>query len=471
MKILFIAAEMAPLVKVGGLADVVRSLPAELNKRGHDAYVIIPKYGFVDYSQYAITPVINDLVVFSLGEYRKVSVEALSVEGLRVYLLGGDIFSRTLSVYGGDEIEKFFVFCESVCEVMPYLGWQPEIIHCHDWHTALLPLLVRNCYPSCRSVFTIHNVGYQGNFDEYTLYRSGLGGYWQASLSGGPGIPRNFLAQGILWAHMINAVSETYAREILTPEQGYGMQELLQFRKDSLTGIINGLDGGEYDPASDMLISTTYTPGDLVGKSLNKQALQKAAGLQPRPEVPVVGMVSRLDEQKGIDIIVQSISAVLTETDMQFVFLGTGKEYYERALKDLEVAYPYNIKAFITFDDRLAHLIYAGADMFLMPSLWEPCGLGQMIAMKYGTVPVVRKVGGLADTVSNLSSDLMSGNGFVFVDYSAGALISTLKTAVAAFQKKDAWERVVTRIMQQDFSWRGPAEKYEELYKRAMELK
>ena len=471
MKILFIAAEMAPFTKVGGLADVVRSLPAELNKRGHDVRVIIPKYGFVDYSPYSVRPLVNNLVVFSLGEYRKVSVESLQVEGIPVYLVSGDIFSRTPSVYGEDEVEKFFVFCDSVCEAMPYLGWQPEIIHCHDWHTALLPMLARIRYPDYRSMLTIHNVKYQGNFDEYTMHRSGLGRYWQACLSGGPDIPRNFLAQGILWAHEINTVSENYAREILTPDQGFGMHELLLFRKDSLSGIINGLGDEEYNPACDTLIPVAYSVENMAGKGLDKQALQTAVGLQTSLEIPVVGMVSRLDEQKGIDIILQSIPAVLTETDVQFIFLGNGKEYYERALKDMEARYPLNVRTFTTFDNRLAHLIYAGSDIFLMPSLWEPCGLSQMIAMKYGAVPVVRKVGGLADTVPNLSSDLRKGRGFVFTDYSAGALTDSLKTAIAAYQKKDAWDRVVKRIMLQDFSWKGPAEKYEELYNRARDLK
>lgn len=471
MKIMFTAAEMVPLIKVGGLADVIGSLPAELVKRGHDVCVVIPRYGFIDYSQYAITPIADNLVVFSLGKYRKMAIESLLVGGMTVYLVGGDIFNRTPSVYGEDEVEKFFVFCDSVCEAMPYLEWGPEIIHCHDWHTALLPLLIRNRYPSCRSVLTIHNVRYQGNFDEYTMHRSGLSRYLQACLSNGPDIPRNFLAQGILWAHKINAVSEGYAREILTPEQGYGMNELLWFRKESLTGIINGLDEKEYDPASDSLIPAPYSTGNMAGKSLDKRDLQNTAGFQPNLDVPVVGMVSRLDEQKGFDIIMQSIPLVLAEIDMQFVFLGTGKDCYERALKDLEARYPYNVRAFITFDERLAHLIYAGSDMFLMPSLWEPCGLSQMIAMRYGTVPVVRKVGGLADTVAELSSDLKKGSGFVFTDYSASALAGALTSAAAAFKKKESWAQVVRRIMQQDFSWKGPAGKYEELYRSAMEMK
>lgn len=453
------------------MADVVRSLPAELIKRGHDVRTIVPKYGFVDYSGYKTIPVVNNVTVFSLGEYRKVSVESITLEDVPVYLVSADIFTRSSAVYGYDEVEKFLVFCDSVCEVFPYLGWRPSILHCHDWHTALLPLMQRNKYPDCRSIFTIHNTKYQGNVDEYTLNRSGLSRYWHSCLSGGPSVPWSFMSQGILWAHVISTVSENFAREILTPEYGQGMQELLAFRKDSLYGIVNGLGDEEYNPADDTLIAATYSAGDTAGKRLNKEALQKAAGFQPGPDVPLVGMVSRLDEQKGLDIIIQSLPGLLAETDMQFVFLGNGKDYYERALQGLEARFPRNVKAFITFDNRLAHLIYAGSDIFQMPSRWEPCGLGQMIAMRYGTVPVVRKTGGLADTVSNLSSELRKGSGFVFSDYSAAALAGALKNAAIAFKKTSAWEQVMKRIMQQDFSWKGPAEKYEMLYKKAMELR
>ena len=471
MKILFVSAEVAPLTKVGGLADVVRSLPAELIKRGHDVRIMVPKYGFADYSQYEMTPVAANLVVFSLGEYRKVSVESILLEGIPVYLISGDVFDRSLSVYGDGEVEKFFVFCDSVSESLAYIGWKPEAVHCHDWHTALIPLLLHNRYPECRSVFTIHNVKYQGNFDEYTMYRSGLNKYWQSCLSCGPAIPWNFMAQGVLWAHQINTVSESFAREILTPEQGYGMQELLLFRKENLTGIINGVGDEEYDPAKDGLIAAKYSARDPGGKRINKEALQKAAGLKVDAAIPLAGMVSRLDEQKGMDIIIQALPGLLADTGIQFVFLGNGKDYYERALKDLEARFPNNMKAFITFDNKMAHLVYAGSDLFLMPSHWEPCGLSQMIAMKYGTVPVVRKTGGLADTVPSLSSELRKGSGFVFTDYSAGALAGALKTAAAAYSKTAAWEGVIKRIMQQDFSWKGPAEKYEIMYKKALEPK
>lgn len=472
MNILFAAAEVAPLTKVGGLADVIRSLPAQLIKRGHDVRIVVPRYGFVDYSQYSVEPVISGLTLYALQEYRTVSVDRIIMEGIPVYLISCDIFDSTLSVYGDDEVTRFFIFCEAVVEALPCLGWKPEIIHCHDWHTALLPLLLRTRRPDYRTVLTIHNIRYQGNIDEFIFYRSGLSRYWQSSLAGGPVIPWNFMAQGILWAHAINAVSENFAREILTPGGGFGLQDILTFRQNNLTGIINGLGEEEFDPSADGLIPAIYSHDDIKGKSVNKLALQEAAGWEPAPEVPLVGMVSRLDEQKGLDIIIRALPRLLnsTETEMQFVFLGNGKQRYERGLIELASRFPGRIKAFITYDNRKAHLIYAGSDMFLMPSHWEPCGLSQLIAMRYGTVPIVRKTGGLADTVSALSSDLQQGNGFVFEDYHADALAESLKMAAAAFGKQQHWWKLIKRIMQQDFSWRIPVDKYEALYQKVLRL-
>jgi len=471
MKILFAAAEIAPLTKVGGLADVIRSLPAELVKMGHQARVIVPKYGFVDYSAYETVTVMRDLTVFSLQEYRKVTLEQIALDGVPVYLLSADIFSKSDRVYGSNEVEKFWVFCDCVSQSLPYLGWKPEIVHCHDWHTALLPLLLRTGHSDCRTVFTIHNMRYQGNFDDRTLQRSGISQYWYGRVAGLTDLPWNFMVQGILWSHVINAVSENFAREILTAEYGCGMQSFIDFRKSSLFGIINGVGYDEYDPGSDRLIAANFNVADTAGKAVNRARLLEMVGWKARADAPLVGMVSRLDEQKGMDIIINAIPEVIKSTGAQFIFLGRGKEYYEEALLRLESKYPGNVRAYITYDNTKAHLVYAGSDLFLMPSLWEPCGLGQMIAMRYGTLPVVRNTGGLADTVRNLSSDLGQGTGFVFSEYSAKALAFTLKKAVEAFNNKAAWQRAVKRVMGLDFSWHVPAQRYQALYDRALELK
>ena len=470
MKILIAAAEVAPLTKVGGLADVVGSLPAELGRLGHDVRVIVPMYGFVDYSPYKMTPVVSGLTVLSLQEYRKVSVEQTTVGGIEVYLVSVEVLSKSGSVYGENELEKFWVFCECVCGALPYLPWQPDILHCHDWHTALLPLLARANKIDCRSVFTIHNIKYQGYFDEGILSRSGLRQYWLASLPRLPQLPWNLMAQGILWSDVINTVSENFAREILTSEYGYGAQDILNFRKERLFGIRNGLGYEEYDPVKDKLIAARYDSSDIGGKWTNKKELQKRAQWKLNPDVPLIGMVSRLDEQKGLDIILGAVPEILRDTNVQFVFLGRGKEYYEAMLNNLETRFPANVKTFIGFDNAVAHLIYAGSDLFLMPSQWEPCGLGQLIAMRYGTLPIVRKTGGLADTVAALSADLKRGSGFVFKNFDSAELAAAVRKASAAFGNKEAWERAVKRVMELDFSWQEPVQKYEALYQRALEL-
>jgi len=470
MKILFAAAEIAPLTKVGGLADVVRSLPGELIKMGHEVRVIVPKYGFVDYSAHKTVTVMRDLIVFSLKEYRKVTLEQIVLDGVPVYLLSTAIFSKTGGVYGGDEVEKFWVFCDCVSQLLPYLEWKPEIVHCHDWHTALLPLLLRAGHFDCRTVFTIHNMKYQGHFDDRMLQRSGMVQYWSGQVGGLTDLPWNFMVQGILWSQTINTVSENFAREILTAEYGCGMQAFTEFRKNSLFGIINGVGYDEYDPGSDRLIAANFNAADTTGKTINRIKLRDMAGWETRVETPLVGMVSRLDEQKGMDIIINAIPEVIKSTGAQFIFLGRGKEYYEEALLQLESKYPDNVRAYVTYDNAKAHLVYAGSDLFLMPSLWEPCGLGQMIAMRYGTLPVVRNTGGLADTVHNLSSDLGRGTGFVFSEFSAKALSFTLKKAAEAFNNRTAWQRAIKRVMELDFSWQGPALRYQALYQRALEL-
>jgi len=469
MKILFAAAEIAPLTKVGGLADVMRSLPAELIKHGHDVRVIVPKYGFVDYSCHKATEILTGFTVLALGECRKISVEQIELDGIPVYLLSADIFRRAHAVYGESEVEKFWVFCDCVSEVIGRLGWQPDIVHCNDWHTALIPMLARKNREAYRTIFTIHNIRYQGYFDEWMLVKSGTtGGYWNAGIPGMPYVPWNLMTQGILWADVINAVSPTFAGEILTSEGGYGMQEILAFRRDRLSGIRNGLGWAEYDPANDDLITAKYSFDGLDGKLINKLELEKVAGWGEDSGIPIVGMVARLDEQKGMDIIPEALSEVFKEENMRFVFLGRGSAYYEEALRRLESRYPANIRAFITFDNSKAHLIYAGSDLFLMPSKWEPCGLGQMIAMRYGTIPIVRKTGGLSDTVSNLSTDLKRGTGFMFDSFEASELTATIKRAAQSFADKAAWKRIVQRIMKQDLDWTEPVLQYELLYRKVL---
>ncbi|MDD5312351.1 MAG: glycogen synthase [Dehalococcoidia bacterium] len=470
MKILFAAAEIAPLSKVGGLADVMRSLPQELIKAGHDVRAIIPKYGFIDFSNFKTERIVNDFTVLALGKYRKIHIEQIIVEDVETFLVCDDIFTDSALVYGENELEKFFVFCTAVSDILPHLGWQPDIIHCHDWHAALIPLMVRNKAYNYKTVFTIHNIKYQGNFDHYFLHETGLAAHWHARLPMNQQVPLTFMSQGILWADVVSTVSETFAREILTYENGCGLQDLLNFRKGSLYGIRNGLGYEEYDPEADKLITANYSFREMDGKSVNKRKLQQLSGWRENMDVPLIGMVTRMDEQKGLDIILQALPGFISKVPVQFVFLGKGKDYYENAMEALGKRYPDNVKTYITFDNPMAHLIYAGSDIFLMPSNWEPCGLSQLIAMRYGSVPLVRATGGLVDTVRNLSSDLGKGTGFVFEDYTAQALTSTLKRAAQDFNNKGSWDKAVRRIMKQDFTWRDPVARYETLYKKLLEL-
>lgn len=447
---------------------MVRSLPVELIKRGHDVRVIVPKYGFVDYSQYKLNPVIDSLTVISQHEFRNVAVEQISLDGVPVYLVSSSIFNGSDSVYGGNEVEKFWVFSECVSEIVLRLGWCPDILHCHDWHTALVPMLARRNREKYRTLLTIHNIRYQGYFDENILYRSHLGLCWDAGILGIAHIPWNLMVQGILWADIINAVSETFAREIVTPEGGQGMQEFLKMRERSVSGIRNGLGYEEYDPSRDQLITARYSAADIDAKYLSRKGLISLAGWEEDIDIPIVGMVSRLDEQKGMDIILDALPAAIKAGAARFVFLGRGNDHYEDALLRLERRFPASIRAFITFDNEKAHLIYAGSDMFLMPSKWEPCGLGQLIAMRYGAVPIVRSTGGLADTVTNLGSDMKKGSGFVFQEYAGRALVEALERALTSYKNKPAWRKLVERIMKQDFSWSEPGEKYEQLYAKAL---
>ncbi len=470
MNVLFVAAEATPLVKVGGLADVIGSLPKALIEIGHDVRVIMPKYGVINAEDFPVSPVIGNLNVEVMKSAEPVSLKVTELAGMvKVYLVDSDEFQNSTEVYGKDELRRFLLFCRAVLDILPNLDWQPDVVHCHDWHTALIPLWLKKndyCYAS---IFTIHNLAYQGFFDDNFLFGAGLDKDWQLRLADAPAPPLNFMSQGILWADMVTTVSETYAREILTPEYGAGLDYLLRYRQERLFGIVNGLDYDEFNPATDALIPTKYDVSMIDKRIRNKLALQRRAGFAEDIAVPLLGMVSRLDEQKGFDILTASLDALFQKTEAQMVILGKGREEYHNLLRQAANRYPQRLAVFIDFDDASAHLIYAGCDLFLMPSRFEPCGLGQLIAMRYGAVPVVRHTGGLADTVQDLAKDLSRGSGFVFQDYASEAMLTAIQRAVNSYKKK-AWQKVMRRIMALDFSWQASAKKYESLYRKALEL-
>jgi starch synthase len=468
MKVLFVAAEAAPLVKVGGLADVVGSLPRALNELGHDVRVMMPGYGVIDMAKLSATTVIDALKIPQADSDVSLKLVNLSSE-LKVYLVDSPVFSGSRFIYGRDDLERFLLFCRSVVEVLKVMDWQPDIIHCHDWHTGLIPLLLKAGNHGYPLIFTIHNLAYQGGFDSEFMDKSGLKPLWELRPPQSPEPTLSFMSQGILWADMVTTVSETYAKEILTPEYGVGLDYLLRYKQNRLSGIVNGLDYDEFNPETDDFIPGKYGISRLDKKNKNKLALQKQAGFAEDSMMPLIGMVSRLDEQKGLDILDAGLDELFKKEKCLLFILGQGREEYHNLLKQAAKRYFEQLAVFIEFDEQLSHLVYAGADMFLMPSRFEPCGLGQLIAMRYGAVPIVRHTGGLADTVQDLTSDLNGGSGFVFEEYSPGALLAAIDRALHSYGNK-AWRDVIERIMALDFSWQASARKYETLYRKVVEL-
>jgi starch synthase len=472
VKILLVAAEASPLVKVGGLADVVGSLPKALNKLGHDVRVMLPQYGIIDLAKYNLSPVISnfDVQIFHTKKPAALGMTDLYDE-LKIYLVGNKEFFGSKNVYGGNEAKRFFFFDRAAVEAMSKINWQPDIIHCHDWHTALIPMWLKKINWNGGLIFTIHNLAYQGSFDNLFLSASGLDQDWHKRPEDIPEPPLNFMSQGIIWADMITTVSENYAREVVNPECGMGLDTLLHYRRDKFVGIINGIDYEEYNPSTDHFIAANFDSSSLGSRVINKLTLQKQLGLPEDIDTPVIGMVSRLDEQKGFDIVIDSIALLFEKTQAQLVIVGQGKEQYHSLLKKAAIKYPHRLAVSIGFNEALGHLVYAGCDMFLMPSCFEPCGLGQLIAMRYGAIPVVRHTGGLVDTVEDLSADLGNGNGFVFRGYNVKSMLDAVKRAVDTYKEKESWQRVMRRIMSLDFSWQNSARKYEAVYQNVLRLK
>ncbi len=471
MKILFIAAEVAPLAKVGGLADVIGSLPHALAGLRHDVRLIIPKYGRIDMNRYEITTLKYNLKVPIMGEAKTAALRFTARNGVPIYMVENDHYFGGEEIYGENDLERFLFFSRAVFEILPQLDWQPEIVHCHDWHTAPVIMWMKKARLPYASVFTIHNLAYQGAFGGAFLDKAGLKEFWENYPAGAPEPPLNFLSQGILQADLVTTVSETYAQEILTTEYGEGLDPLLRYRQKDLLGIVNGIDYQEYNPETDPFIEANYNSETLEKRVLNKLALQKRANLPQDADIPLIGMVQRLDEQKGFDILGEAADRLLTETRVQLVILGKGRECYESMLQQIATKYPEQIALSIAFDNPLAHIIYASCDLFLMPSRFEPCGLGQLIAMRYGALPIVRHTGGLVDTVPELTSDLKEGNGFAFREYAPDALITAVKQGIAAFGNKEAWYGAMRRVMQLDFSWGASADKYESAYRQLLDRK
>ena len=484
LPVLITAVEMSPLAKVGGLADVIGALPRALRRLGVDARVAVPLHRVIDRRAHRLRLLATVPVLTPAGPSIARLFET-SVRNVPVYLVENEAFFGRPSVYGeGDDLVRWLYFCDALLAAAPHLGldersaeaWQPRVLHVHDWHSAFLGsrLLAAPSHPwaSCARVYTIHNLALQGPFDQGFARRHGLP---IAALMAPPGLEPDLtfsaMAQGILWSDVVSTVSPGYAREIQTPEFGAGLDGLLRSRSDRLTAVLNGLDYEIFNPDHDPYIPARYSVDTLDRRVENKKALQERVSLPVQPQVPLAGMVSRLYDQKGSDLVALAFQRLLVDHDLQLVVLGTGDPAHERMLSDLRHAFPRKMALVLGFDEALAQLIYAGCDFFLMPSRFEPCGLGQLIALRYGAVPVVRRTGGLADTVQNCDPHLSSGTGFTFEAATAQELEHAVERTMAAYEDPAAWRRLQVRGMNQDFSWDRAAGLYRDMYERALSLR
>ena len=468
MKILFIASEAFPLAKVGGLADVTSSLAIALQDLGHEPRLILPRYGSI---KVPVKDIRGKSVAISLmGHSEPATLKKTMLKGrIPVYLVENQHYFGTEEIYTKDDLDRFLFFSLSIPSIISQLDLRPDIIHCHDWHTSLVPLGLKKAKIALPCIFTIHNLAYQGSFDQQFLSDSGLSSVWQEYIPvSAPRSSLNFMSQGILLADIVTTVSPSYASEILTPQYGEGLEQLLNYRRNELHGIVNGIDYDEHNPATDPYLERNYDSTTIKRRADNKVALQRKSGLPQNSDIPLFGMVSRLEEQKGIDLLLQAIDQFIVETRAQLVILGEGREHYHKLLAEAALKYSKRLSIFIANDEGLARLIYGGSDIFLMPSRFEPCGLGQLIAMRYGAIPVVRHTGGLVDTVKDVAEG--NGNGFVFQDYTALKMLEAIRRAEDSFYHRNEWQKLMRHNMKLDFSWKASARKYEEIYLRARNM-
>jgi starch synthase len=481
MKIVFAASECVPFAKTGGLADVVGALPPALAALGHDVTVYLPKY-----KQTRLTDaktVVRSITVPFDDRYRFCSiVDGGTHSGVKFYFIDYSAYFERDALYGTplgdyrDNAERFALYSRAVLEACKVLG-VPDVFHCHDWQSALVPILLRSVYaedPALRdvaTVFTIHNMGYQGLFPPDTLPLLMLP--WdlftidKLEFYG----KLNFLKGALVFSDFITTVSRKYSQEIQTAEYGFGLEGVLRARAGTVAGILNGVDYNEWSPLTDKFIVARYSPEDLSGKSKCKQDLLAEFGVaNADPRLPVIGIVSRFAAQKGFDLISQ-VADRLAREDMIVVALGAGDKEYEDLFRRLNKQFPQKFAVKVAYDNKIAHKIEAGADMFLMPSRYEPCGLNQIYSLKFGTVPVVRATGGLDDTIENWDPHTRKGTGFKFTEYSGEALLATLRAALQAFRDQESWQALMRNGMNKDFSWTASAREYVKIYERVRQLR
>lgn len=483
MKILVAASELAPFAKTGGLGDVLGALPKALANLGHEVKTFIPRYGSIDENTYPLEALDWAVDISVDREQTPMSIEVLKDKKSKVesYFIGSETYFDRRELYRdvktaadyADNDERFIFFNRGVLETIKKIGFKPDVVHVHDWQAGLIPVYLKTSYAEdaffggIKTVLTIHNLAYQGQFDKGRFGKLNLPG--NLLHAAGPFEfygKVNFLKAAMIYADKITTVSPRYAVEIQSSQElGCGLEGVLRERSGDLSGILNGVDYMVWSPSRDKSLPYTYHINNLSGKRMNKVELLGAAKLPVREKTPLVGVISRLVDQKGFDLMAQATDGLM-KLNIQMILLGTGEEKYHQLFTDLERRHPEKLRAYLTFDDSLAHRLEAAADIFLMPSRFEPCGLNQMYSLKYGTVPIVREVGGLADTVVDYDPNSGGGTGFVFQEYTPEALLAAVGRAVELFTRRRAWTKLMKAGMRQNFSWEKSAQKYSELFEQ-----
>jgi starch synthase len=482
MKVLIASPELYPFVKTGGLADVTGTLPKTLRKLGAEVRVILPKHKGIEelgfpmrYKNYKISCQVSQAIVDA-------EIVESEYDGVTAYLVEKDEYYYRDYLYSTpdgdylDNAERFIFFSKSILEAMKVIDFVPDILHCNDWETALTPFFLKTLYKDdplfkkIATLLTIHNLGYQGLFWHHDMHLLNVG--WEYFT---PDYIEffgkiNFLKAGIIFSDLVNTVSKHYSEEIQTPEFGHGLDGILRTRKKDLHGIVNGIDYEEWNPERDRLLPARYSTNDMSNKLVCKKALQETFSLPTNQDIPLLATISRLADQKGFDLIYSSLEEMLAlDGGLQYVVLGTGDRKYHDLFTSLAKKFPKSFAIRIAYDNGLAHLIEAGADMFLMPSRYEPCGLNQLYSLRYGTVPIVRGVGGLEDTIIDYTGAPAEGTGFKFYDYSRTSLLDVIERALKVYRAKQDWSRLMRQCMAADFSWERSAREYISLYKKAIE--
>ncbi len=470
MKILFATSEAGPFLRTGGLGDVSAALPPALNKEKQETRVIMPLYEGISVAFRQTMEFLGSKVVTLGWRQQYAGVYTCQYEGVVYYFIDNEYYYKRVGAYGHyDDGERFAFFARAVLEVLPLIDFFPDVIHCNDWQTGLLPVMLDSFYrneegyQNIKTVLTIHNIEFQGSMDRSCI----------SDVFGIPAVKSsvveynnsaNMLKAGIEGANAVTTVSKTYAQEILHPYFAYGLEDILSKRSYKISGIINGIDTVLYNPLKDTALFSNFSVKSLARKKPNKKGLQELVNL-PSLDMPLIGMVTRLTNQKGMDLVMEVIEEILS-LDIQMVILGTGDWKYETALTELSHRYSNKLAVVINFSQDIASKIYAGSDMFLMPSKFEPCGLSQMIAMRYGSIPIVRETGGLKDTVMPYNPVEKTGRGFTFKTYNAYDMLDAIRRAVGTYYNKEDWNACITNAMSADYSWKSSAKEYVELYKK-----